>query len=93
LKFEVALLTSCAEKSKADRGFRRSGAGILRAAPNRPISAQVCGEWARKSGCAALRMTVRNVCDWMSTERFKVLKTPSSHTLASDIPEVPGNFF
>jgi hypothetical protein len=35
---------------------------ILRAAPKRPISAQVCGEWARKSGYAALRMTrVRSV--------------------------------
>ena len=30
---------------------------ILRAAPKRPISAQFGGEWARKSGCAALRMT------------------------------------
>jgi hypothetical protein len=30
---------------------------ILRAAPKRPISAQLGGEWPRKSGCAALRMT------------------------------------
>ena len=30
---------------------------ILRAAPKRPISAQVCDLWTRKSGCAALRMT------------------------------------
>src|SRR5271169_6788600 len=46
---KVALLPSSAEKSKADRGVRRSGAEILRTAPNRPISAQVCSEWARKS--------------------------------------------
>ena len=30
---------------------------ILRAAPKRPISAQYCDLWTRKSGCAALRMT------------------------------------
>jgi len=30
---------------------------ILRAAPKRPISAQACDSWTRKSGCAALRMT------------------------------------
>jgi len=39
-KNEMALLTSCAEKSKADRGSRRSGAEILQPEQNRPISAQ-----------------------------------------------------
>jgi len=37
---------------------------ILRAAPKRPISAQLRSEWARKSGCAALRMTVISLREW-----------------------------
>jgi hypothetical protein len=40
---------------------------ILRAAQKRPIPAQVCSEWARKSGCAALRMTVPGLYEWKST--------------------------
>ena len=40
-RFEMAMLTTCAEKSKAGRGFRRSGAEILQTEPKRPISARV----------------------------------------------------
>jgi hypothetical protein len=45
------------EKSKPDRGFRRSGAEIRSERAKAPNFRAGLGEWARKSGCALLRMT------------------------------------
>jgi hypothetical protein len=68
-KFQMALLTSWSEarKHRIEVFYE-----ILQVAPKRPISARTCDLWTRKSGCAALRMTVLSLCEWMATEPFQI---------------------
>ncbi len=87
-KFQVILLTS---QSEARKNRIEVSYEILWAAPKRPISARSCDLWTRKSGCAALRMTIVTWYEWMSTKPFEISETEKRDRFDGGSPRLSTN--